>query len=115
MDDWTPRAPGMFDPARRGFLAAGAGLVAAPLVDAAAAQSSARPAEAPGAPAARKRPANGRSPNILFIFSDQERYLDRWPTGLALPGHERLARTGTTFQRHYTSATMCTSSRSVLM
>jgi arylsulfatase len=32
-----------------------------------------------------------------------------------LPGHERLTRTGTTFHQHYTSATMCTSSRAVLL
>ena len=53
--------------------------------------------------------------NILFIFTDQERYFRRWPTGLKLPGHERLQKTGVTFHNHYASATMCTSSRSVLL
>jgi len=53
--------------------------------------------------------------NILFVFSDQERYFRDWPAGLSLPGHERLARRGVTFHNHYGPAVMCTSSRSVLM
>jgi arylsulfatase len=56
-----------------------------------------------------------RSPlNIVFLFGDQERYFSKWPTGLSLPGHERMQREGVTFQNHYTSAIMCTPSRSVL-
>jgi arylsulfatase len=54
-------------------------------------------------------------PNIVFVFSDQERYFPKWPAGLALPAHERLQRTGVTFHNHYAPAVMCTSSRSVLM
>jgi len=53
--------------------------------------------------------------NILFIFTDQERYFRQWPSGLTLPGHERLQQTGITFHNHYASAVMCTSSRSVLL
>jgi arylsulfatase len=53
--------------------------------------------------------------NIVFIFTDQERYFRRQPRGLSLPGHERLARTGVTFHNHYCPAVMCTSSRAVLM
>ncbi|MGH2362354.1 MAG: sulfatase-like hydrolase/transferase, partial [bacterium] len=53
--------------------------------------------------------------NILFVFSDQERYMPQWPTGLSLPGHERLQKSGVTFHNHYCPATMCTSSRSVLL
>ena len=53
--------------------------------------------------------------NILFVFTDQERYFPKWPSGLALPGHERLAKTGVTFHKHYCPAVMCTSSRSVLL
>ncbi len=56
-----------------------------------------------------------REPNILFVFTDQERYNERWPSGLSLPGHERLARTGTVFTNHQCPATMCTSSRSVML
>ena len=53
--------------------------------------------------------------NILFVFTDQERFHDKWPAGLSLPGHERLERTGTTFTNHQCPATMCTSSRSVIV
>jgi arylsulfatase len=52
--------------------------------------------------------------NILFIFTDQERYFRSWPAGFTLPGRERIQRTGVTFHNHYCPATMCTSSRSVL-
>src|SRR5262245_46525255 len=53
--------------------------------------------------------------NIVFIFGDQERYFSKWPKGLSLPGHERLQRTGVSFENHYTSAIMCTPSRSVIL
>lgn len=65
-----------------------------------------------GAPAA-KRPDT--RPNIVFVFTDQERYFRQWPAGLSLPGHERLQRSGVTFTNHYCPAVMCTSSRAVLM
>lgn len=58
--------------------------------------------------------ASGK-PNIVFVFSDQERYFSKLPPGLSLPAHERLQRTGVTFHNHYCPAVMCTSSRSVLM
>ncbi|PYT02025.1 MAG: sulfatase [Acidobacteria bacterium] len=66
------------------------------------------------------RSSIGRGPstkglNILFIFTDQERYFGRWPAGFSLPGRERLQQTGVTFHNHYCPATMCTPSRSVLM
>ncbi|MDJ0734900.1 MAG: sulfatase-like hydrolase/transferase [Nostocaceae cyanobacterium] len=53
--------------------------------------------------------------NILFIFTDQERYFRQLPKGLSLPGHERLQELGITFHNHYAPAVMCTSSRSVLL
>jgi arylsulfatase len=53
--------------------------------------------------------------NILFVFTDQERYHARWPKGLSLPGHERLERNGVTFTNHQCPATMCTSSRSTML
>jgi arylsulfatase A-like enzyme len=56
-----------------------------------------------------------REPNILFVFTDQERYHARWPQGLSLPGHERMERTGVTFTNHQCPATMCTSSRSIML
>ncbi len=94
---------------RRAFLkastgAATASLLAAGPVDIAQAQSS--------SPAVTQ----SRGPhNILFVFTDQERFQSRWPQGLSLPGHERLERTGVTFTNHQCPATMCTSSRSVIV
>jgi arylsulfatase len=61
-----------------------------------------------------KKVTSGK-PNILFIFTDQERYFHKFPKGLKLPAHERLQKEGMTFNNHYVSATMCTSSRSVMM
>ncbi|OJU40555.1 MAG: sulfatase [Alphaproteobacteria bacterium 65-37] len=94
---------------RRAFLkastgAATASLLAAGPFDIAQAQSS--------SPAVTQ----SRGPhNILFVFTDQERFQSRWPQGLSLPGHERLERTGVTFTNHQCPATMCTSSRSVIV
>lgn len=61
------------------------------------------------------KPVAADKPNILFIFTDQERYFHQLPKGYKLPAHERLQKEGITFQNHYVSATMCTSSRSVMM
>lgn len=64
----------------------------------------------------QRPPGGDKQPlNILFVFGDQERYFRQWPKDLSLPGHERLQRTGVTFENHYTSAIMCTPSRSVLL
>jgi arylsulfatase A-like enzyme len=80
----------------------GAGLMSA--ADVSLAQEASRP----------RGPTGGRH-NILFVFTDQERHFSRWPRRLDLPGHERLARTGTYFRQHHIGATMCTSSRSIMM
>lgn len=64
---------------------------------------------------ARSRGAIKPGHNILFVFVDQERHFSRWPRRLSLPGHERLARTGTYLQQHHIGATMCTSSRSIML
>jgi len=64
---------------------------------------------------ARSRAPVNSGHNILFVFTDQERHFSRWPRRLDLPGHERLARTGTYFGQHHIGATMCTSSRSIMM
>jgi arylsulfatase len=55
------------------------------------------------------------APNILFVFTDQERFQKSWPKGVSLPGHERLQGKGVTFTNHQCPATMCTSSRSVMI
>jgi arylsulfatase len=97
---------------RRNFLKISGGLVAASLADA----SFVHPPEARAAATARPGPVpvSGR-PNVLFVFTDQERYFKDMPAGLKLVGHERLRERGVTFHRHYCPAVMCTSSRSVLM
>ncbi|WP_237216796.1 sulfatase-like hydrolase/transferase, partial [Falsiroseomonas oryziterrae] len=77
-------------------------------------QGAAR-AQAVAAPALALRGGSARPPNLLFVFTDQERYAARLPAGLSLPAHERLARGGVTFHAHYCPAVMCTSSRAVLM
>ncbi|WP_203099327.1 sulfatase-like hydrolase/transferase [Skermanella rosea] len=94
---------------RRGFFGLAAGAAAA-----SSGLGPARVAMADEAPRPARAAARSR-PNILFLFSDQERYRSSWPAGLSLPGQEMLRRKGVTFHAHYCPATMCTSSRSVLM
>ena len=97
---------------RRDFHRLSVGAVAAPLLGNTMAE--AQPSKKTDAsPVTAGRPQDGL--NILFIFTDQERFTRKWPTGLSLPVHERLQSTGVTFSQHYTSAIMCTPSRSVLM
>jgi len=91
---------------RRELLALGAGAILAP-----AAGSVTRPATAQQTVSGK----DGSGLNLVFVFTDQERYQQKWPAGLSLPGHERLARSGITFHNHYCPAVMCTSSRSVLL
>src|SRR5262245_12889837 len=96
---------------RREFNRSSVGALVAPLVATVAAGS-----EASQGSESQRQNTNGprQGLNILFIFTDQERHFAKWPTGLSLPGHERLQKTGVTFTQHYTSASMCTPSRSVL-
>ncbi len=93
---------------RRKVLALAAGALAAPMLGAGPAR-----AQTQAAPATLRSSSKAR--NILFVFTDQERYHARWPRGLSLPGHERLQRRGVTFTNHQCPATMCTSSRSVML
>jgi arylsulfatase A-like enzyme len=88
-----------------------AGVAAAPVV------GSMLSGCAPTMSAAPKAGASGlgQGHNILFVFTDQERYFPRWPAGYTLPGRERLQQAGVTFHNHYCPATQCTPSRSVLM
>ena len=97
---------------RRDVLAIAAGAVGAPLAIPAFVRSAG--AQSKKTTSTRRNTPSGR-PNILFIFTDQERYRTKWPTGLKLPAHERLRNTGVTFHNHYCPATMCTSSRSVIL
>ena len=41
---------------------------------------------------------------MLFVFTDQERYIKAFPNGLVLGGHERLKRRGVSFESHYCPA-----------
>ena len=93
-----------------GAVAAGVGATALDSALRSSAQAQTQPA--PNVQAGR---AKRSKPNILFVFTDQERYRRRWPSGLSLPGHERLQRTGVTLHNHYCPAVMCTSSRAVLL
>jgi arylsulfatase A-like enzyme len=54
--------------------------------------------------------------NILMIVTDQERHMtpDEWPLGYRLPGHERLAKQGVTFENHQVASCVCTPSRAVM-
>jgi arylsulfatase len=96
---------------RRQFSLLSAGALAAPLAGCGTTGSPAVPA----APAAAGLKAGEGGYNILFVFADQERFFPKWPAGFSLPAHERMQRTGTRFLNHYTSSTMCTSSRAVIM
>lgn len=102
--------------ARRRFLAVAASVAAAPLLGTSTTAASAEAKKTDRAPraGAPRRSGAGR-PNVLFVFTDQERYIEAFPNGLVLEGHERLKRRGITFQSHYCPAVMCTSSRAVLM
>ena len=53
-----------------------------------------------------------RTPNILLIVNDQERYFDRLPPTYRLPAKERLLELGTEFTDQQISSCVCTSSRS---
>ena len=66
--------------------------------------------------AANPRGAKTGPYNILFILVDQERYFrpGELPAGFALPAHERLTKSGTTFANHRINSCVCTPSRSVI-
>src|SRR5581483_6428463 len=93
---------------RRGFLRSGAVAAGASLFGSLLGSARAQ------TPAPSPQPRRS-SPNLLFVFTDQERFAERRPAGLSLPGHERLQQTGITFTNHQCPATMCTSSRSVML
>ena len=50
--------------------------------------------------------------NLLFITTDQERWHYNDP--VPLPGHERLRRTGTAYDRFYVASVACSAARSVI-
>jgi arylsulfatase len=84
---------------------------APPVAPPGAARSSAGPA-APH-PAKRTKPL-GRPYNMVLIISDEEAYHLRPAEGYTTPAREQLQLRGTTFERHYIGAAMCTPSRGVM-
>ncbi|MGE0698650.1 MAG: sulfatase-like hydrolase/transferase [Hyphomicrobiaceae bacterium] len=98
---------------RRDALTLAAGALAAPATLAALGETAVAQTSAGGAPQQLRK--SKAAPNILFVFTDQERYRTSWPKGLSLPAHEWLQEKGTTFHNHHCPATMCTSSRSVMV
>src|SRR5262245_38396023 len=91
---------------RREFVALSAAAWATPLIGAASEEAPANSATAQPQPNRKLAGGSKQGLNIVFVFGDQERYFAKWPKGLSLPGHERLQRTGVTFENHYTSAIM---------
>jgi arylsulfatase len=52
--------------------------------------------------------------NVLLITTDEERFGIPRPDGFSLPARERIAESGTTFERYYAASTQCSSARSVM-
>jgi len=50
--------------------------------------------------------------NILFILTDQEQYIDRYPDSVKRPGLEQLQQMGVTFENHHICSAVCSPSRS---
>ncbi len=99
---------------RRGFLAM-AGAVAGGAALAACDTPAGTPGTKPTGARPRRMPPSSDKHNIVFVFTDQERYFHKWPAGMSLPGRERLQAEGINFDKHYGPASMCTSSRSVML
>lgn len=105
------RKPGL---PRRAFLqGAGAGALTLGVASRALGQGAARGTKVEVGSAPKAPLAPGGKYNILFIFTDQERYFAELPRG-AWPAHERLEREGVTFENHQICAAVCTPSRSVV-
>ncbi len=56
----------------------------------------------------------GSKLNILFVVADQERSRTDLPSGIGLPGHERLYAKGTVFDNFHVPTVLCTPARSVI-
>jgi hypothetical protein len=77
---------------------------------------SGSPSAQAGAVKPNSKAVRGAPYNILMIVTDQERYIaqEDLPPGYRLPGHERLAARGVTFENHQIASCVCTPSRAVL-
>lgn len=61
--------------------------------------------------------ANGNLPNLVLIITDQERWLQHWPTSFLsnLPAMTQLMNSGITFEQAFTAACMCSPSRATFL
>jgi len=59
-------------------------------------------------------PVTPKRYNVLFILTDQERYMPELMGKGHWPGRDRLARLGTTFENYQVCSMVCTPSRSVI-
>lgn len=59
-------------------------------------------------------PISPKPYNVLFILTDQERYLPELMGKGHWPGHDRLAQIGITFENHQVCSMVCSPSRSVI-
>ena len=61
--------------------------------------------------------ANGNLPNIVLIITDQERWLQHWPTSFLsnLTAMTQLMNSGITFEQAFTGACMCSPSRATFL
>ena len=74
-------------------------------------------AQAAPSPADQLKPGgapNAKRYNVLFIMTDQERYLPGLLGQGHWPGRDRLAKMGTTFENHQVNSMVRTPSRSVI-
>ncbi len=95
---------------RRDFLTGSAAVAAGAVASACAAEAT--------RPAAAFRSSTGRRPNLLLLWTDQERLFQHWPAGWVaehLPSQARLERHGLFFENAFTAAAQCTPSRATFL
>jgi len=94
---------------RRAVLAGAAAVAAGAAVSACAPKATRR---------ASLASSGGRRPNVLLLWTDQERSFQHWPAGWVaehLPSQARLTRHGLIFDNAFTAAAQCTPSRATFL
>jgi hypothetical protein len=113
----SDKPPDQAGVSRRDVLRAGTGVAAAGAfpqgTSAQIGQTSRAADQAAPYPASRTTP-HGRPYNIVLFISDEEAYHLRPAEGYSTPARAELQRRGTTFNKHYIGAAMCTPSRGVM-
>jgi len=106
---------------RRKFIAGGSAIAASAFASAAKARRGS--SQCPKAPVShnleRITPAladlnGGRQPNILMVFTDQERYYGNLPPTLKRPNFDRLLMNSVTFDHAFCAYPLCSPSRSAV-